>query len=108
MNGRPRTGWTLGLAALLGAVGALALSPDARNTLYSQVSLALGLRPAWIRATTRRPDGGLDARLQRVLSAHPDDVRLQIGAATLPPAVWVTADMDADTQRALQRSSALQ
>jgi hypothetical protein len=80
-TGSRGNGWKIAAAALLGALGALALLPYARSTAASQVELALGRRPEWMRAAS----GGPSARLQRALAANPDDVALQVGAATLRP-----------------------
>ncbi len=74
----------IGMAVLTGIAAALALHPHARNTVSAQVSLALGHRPEWLRATTARPDGTLPSRINNVLAAHPDAVALHLGAATLP------------------------
>src|SRR5437879_2301958 len=82
MNERARgSGQSVVAAIFLGALGAVALIPSARSTVAAQVAMAVGRRPEWARAAS----GGSWRRLQQVAAAHPDDIELQVGLATLPP-----------------------
>jgi hypothetical protein len=83
-------GWTVALAALLGALGAVALLPRARSIAAAQVCLALGRRPEWMQAAA----GGRWTRLEHVLRTAPDDVALQIGGVTLPDQDPLAPDED--------------
>jgi hypothetical protein len=106
MNDRAQTSRVLvGTAAVLGMVGALAVLPRARNTAVTQVALAVGHRPEWMRAAYVRPDGRPEQRIQRVLAAHPRDIELHIGAATLPSFLSVGTDIDLEEVATRRRDS---
>src|SRR5438034_5046314 len=86
MSARPwKRSATLGTAALFGALAALSLSARARSTMAAEVALSLGRRPAWLQASWADHTDGLQPAVARVLTQAPEDVELQIAAATLPP-----------------------
>jgi hypothetical protein len=84
MSHRPQAGAaTIGLAALIGVAAAMAVLPRTRNTALTQIALALGHRPEWLRATYVSPDGKAEPGIERTLAAHPDDLQPQVGGVTL-------------------------